>query len=314
MLKVSVIIPNYNHSAFLKKRIDSVLSQSYQNFEVIILDDCSSDASWDIITSYKSHEKVKVVEQNIVNSGSTFKQWKKGFSYASGEYIWIAESDDFAHPKFLERMMNLFKSYPEAVLGYSDSIIIDAEDKIIGNSQKWSKVYSEFLTKSGSYSGNTFCEKYMIKHCVIPNASAVVIKNEHLLNLIEVSQQYKVCGDWFIWFKLLINHQFVYLKEDLNYFRTHSGTVRKQKELLIKAESLNLLKIFYEDLFSLKRNLKWFYESYYDWSFKNLQWSSVYSFNLSNFAIYFKKSRFINLKYFLYKTPRMLYLKAKINV
>ena len=77
---VSVIIPNYNHAKYLEQRIDSVLNQSYQDFEVIILDDCSKDNSRDVIEKYRSHERVSHIVYNEQNSGGTFNQWNKGLS------------------------------------------------------------------------------------------------------------------------------------------------------------------------------------------------------------------------------------------
>lgn len=76
---VSVLIPNYNHSIFLEERIQSVLNQKYQNFEVIILDDCSTDNSKNVIDKYKHNPKISHIIYNEINSGSTFKQWNKGF-------------------------------------------------------------------------------------------------------------------------------------------------------------------------------------------------------------------------------------------
>src|SRR6187431_17527 len=93
--KVSVIIPNYNHADFLMQRIVSILNQTYQDFELIILDDCSSDKSREIIEHYRTHPKVSHIVYNAENSGSTFKQWKLGLDYAKGDWIWIAESDDY---------------------------------------------------------------------------------------------------------------------------------------------------------------------------------------------------------------------------
>ena len=99
---VSVIIPSYNHEKFLKERIDSVLNQTFQDFELIILDDLSPDNSREIIESYRAHPKVSQIIYNEKNSGSTFFQWNKAvLSLAKGEFIWIAESDDVADPKFL---------------------------------------------------------------------------------------------------------------------------------------------------------------------------------------------------------------------
>jgi len=108
MLTVSVIIPNYNHSKFLRKRINSVLDQTFQKFEVIILDDCSSDNSKEIIEEYRFNNKISHIVYNDINSGSTFKQWEKGIQLAIGDLIWIAESDDWCEPNFLSILVNAF--------------------------------------------------------------------------------------------------------------------------------------------------------------------------------------------------------------
>src|SRR5690349_2386149 len=109
MLNISVIIPNFDHASFLKQRIESVLNQTFQDFEIIILDDCSTDNSREIIEQYRQHPKVSHIEYNKTNSGSTFIQWQKGLSIAVGEYMWIAESDDVSSPKFIEKMVGLLQ-------------------------------------------------------------------------------------------------------------------------------------------------------------------------------------------------------------
>ncbi|HVB58282.1 MAG TPA: glycosyltransferase family 2 protein, partial [Candidatus Acidoferrales bacterium] len=100
MPTVSVIVPNYNHARFLRKRIDSVLQQTFQDFELILLDDCSTDDSRSILSSYAGDPRIRI-EFNDANSGSTFKQWNKGVRLARGKYVWIAESDDYAGEKLL---------------------------------------------------------------------------------------------------------------------------------------------------------------------------------------------------------------------
>src|ERR1700752_894581 len=103
MPKVSVVVPNYNHARFLQKRIESILRQSYQDFELILLDDCSTDDSQAILSQYAGDARVRL-EFNPVNSGSTFKQWNKGVGLARGKYVWIAESDDYAAKMLLGRI------------------------------------------------------------------------------------------------------------------------------------------------------------------------------------------------------------------
>src|SRR5690349_3561194 len=101
--KVSVIVPNYNHARYLKQRIDSVLNQTFTDFELILLDDHSTDESLSIIENYRNHPRVSAIILNAENSGSTFRQWRKGLEQAKGQFVWIAESDDSADANFLEK-------------------------------------------------------------------------------------------------------------------------------------------------------------------------------------------------------------------
>jgi len=90
MPNVTVIVPNYNHARFLRQRLDSILTQTYQDFELILLDDCSTDDSRTILKEYAADPRVRL-ELNEANSGSPFKQWNKGVQLAQGKYVWIAE-------------------------------------------------------------------------------------------------------------------------------------------------------------------------------------------------------------------------------
>ena len=94
MPKVSIIIPNYNHATFLERRIEGVLNQSYKDWELIILDDASTDDSRSIIERFaQKHPPIQTVF-NQKNSGGPFPQWNRGAEMAKGDYLWFAESDD----------------------------------------------------------------------------------------------------------------------------------------------------------------------------------------------------------------------------
>ena len=128
---VSVIVPNYNHHLYLPERIESILLQEFQDFELILLDDCSPDDSVEIFERYRSNPKVSHICVNGQNSGSTFKQWEKGISLARGKYIWIAESDDSADPRLLGSIVNALERYPSAVVGFCSTVVIDSEDRAL---------------------------------------------------------------------------------------------------------------------------------------------------------------------------------------
>src|ERR1035438_3730252 len=129
MVKVSVVIPNYNHSRFLPRRIDSVLSQTFQDFELILLDDCSADDSRSILAQYSNDPRVRI-EFNETNSGSTFKQWNKGVRLAHGKYVWIAESDDYADARLLERLVAVLDSDPAVSFAYCQSWVVSDDDRL----------------------------------------------------------------------------------------------------------------------------------------------------------------------------------------
>ena len=126
---VSVIIPNYNHARYLRERIDSVLNQRFQDYEIILLDDNSTDESPTIIQSYASAPHVTHIEINEQNSGSPFAQWDKGISLAAGEFIWIAESDDVADTldyAAVYRLVNSEMAVPSQLLEHVAGRIVQA--------------------------------------------------------------------------------------------------------------------------------------------------------------------------------------------
>jgi glycosyltransferase involved in cell wall biosynthesis len=224
---VSVIIPNYNHAPFLKERIDSVLNQSYRHFEVILLDDGSTDNSREIIESYRGHVKIRHIEYNESNSGSTFKQWQKGLSLAKGEWIWIAESDDYASQDFLDCLIS---QITDEGMVYCRSNIVDKDNKPIllynFKSMPDPEVYPDFRN-SFSMEGIDFGNTYMQQLNSIPNASAVLFKKE-LIETVYFSEitQTKLFGDWLFWLYLLKKSKIRFVSDALNSFRFHANTVR----------------------------------------------------------------------------------------
>ena len=166
---VSVIVPNYNHAPYLRQRLDSIFNQTYQDFEVIILDDCSTDNSKKIIEEYRNRPQVSHVVYNEKNSGSPFKQWAKGFSLAQGEYIWIAESDDWAELNFLEETVNRIKNN-NVNLVFTNSFIITPEKQTTDIDIQEDRIFN----------GRKLLRQEMIFHNFILNASAVLFKKETL--------------------------------------------------------------------------------------------------------------------------------------
>lgn len=224
-MNVSVIIPNYCHARFLNRRIDSVLNQTYDDFEVIILDDCSTDSSRDIIETYRHHPRVSHIVYNEKNSGSTFVQWDKGFELAQGQYIWIAESDDEAAPTFLEECVTQLEKHPSATMAFTDCLFVDEEGRDL-EERKLQLSYrlkdKERNTPYTLFNGRAFINHRLFYQNYIMNASmAVFRKDARPTN--EAYKKYRYVGDWLFWVGVLLNGNAVYIDKPLDYFRQHPG-------------------------------------------------------------------------------------------
>ena len=115
-INVSVVVPNYNYEAFLVERIYSILSQTEKIHELIILDDCSKDNSRELIDQIVEKLKPYINIQKVYNeqnSGIAFKQWQKGFNLAKGDYVWIAEADDYCDKNMLKVLLKAVKKDPK---------------------------------------------------------------------------------------------------------------------------------------------------------------------------------------------------------
>lgn len=227
---VTVIIPNYNHSIFLKERIESVLNQGFNNFEIILMDDCSSDDSRNILLEYKNNEKVSAILFNEKNSGSTFKQWEKGIDIAKGKYIWIAESDDTATSDFLSKTITVLDSDDKISLVFCRSVFINENGDPIAIENTQNSIDKNFGKKDYVMDGNDFIRKFLRHLNVIPNASAVVFKKDMLQNdIFKEINSMKYAGDWFFWTNLITNNIVGYIAEPKNNFRFHQLSTRGGK-------------------------------------------------------------------------------------
>lgn len=225
---VSVIIPSYNHENFLKERIDSILNQTFQDFELIILDDLSPDNSREIIESYRAHPKVRQIIYNAKNSGSTFFQWNKAvLSLARGEFVWIAESDDAADLKFLETLVPILQQHSEIVLAYSQSAKMNSEGAITGSWSEWTESLAEgnYFNESFHMNGRDYIEKFIIHKNTIPNASAVLFRRQTYVEIGGAVVEMRTNGDWDLWLKFLLLGDVYFHNQMLNKFRYHSTSV-----------------------------------------------------------------------------------------
>jgi glycosyltransferase involved in cell wall biosynthesis len=234
--KVSIIVPNYNHEKYLRKRLNSIYDQNYKNIEVLLLDDCSSDGSKAILKEYaERYPEITTLHFNSNNSGGVFNQWAKGLSLATGELIWIAESDDYCTNDFLEKLIDYFRNEAvmlafcrtEFVKDLSGEVVWTLEDFLADTTLD---VQRNPFIKSAHWLVNN---AWGIKN-IIPNVSGAVFRRPGAMKLLNDARwrSLRLCGDWVFYLNLIRGGLVAYSPLAVNYYRQHSqGTsLNTQKE------------------------------------------------------------------------------------
>lgn len=229
---VSVIVPNYNHAPYLRQRFDSIFGQTFQDFEVIILDDCSTDNSREIIEEYRNKPQVSHIVYNETNSGSPFKQWAKGFELAKGEYIWIAESDDWAELNFLETLIAHLNTDKSLSVAFCNSIWEYHNKSSIGT----------LFSQSQLFNGFSFIKSYLCWDNAICNASSALFKKSIISNIQPDYQNFFGSGDYLFWIYICEQGNVYFENNSLNHFRQHvnSTTEQNKKSAGIFLENLKI--------------------------------------------------------------------------
>lgn len=223
---VSVIIPNYNHASYLKERIDSVLNQTYQDFEVIILDDCSPDNSVEVIEQYRSNPHVSHILINEQNTRNTFIQWERGISMAKGRYIWIAESDDVAEPQLLETLIGQLEQHPDASVAFCHSRLIDADGALLSEQNTKNPAQPGQITIDDSC---TFLRHLLIFNYIY-NASMAVFRRDVYDRANPDYKQFRYCGDWHFWASVCAAGRVIEVYDMLSRFRQHQRKVTEDSK------------------------------------------------------------------------------------
>lgn len=244
--RVSVVIPNYNYENHIEERLISIFNQKYPVYEIIVLDDKSSDGSVDLIKQVAEiHQRDVILVENSFNSGSVFKQWTKGAKLASGDYLWIAEADDSATNEFLVESMNFDGKIQ---MSYSDSLQIDENSNLIAEDYfyYYEKNMKSLLSSSCIVEGEDFIRNCLSVKNQLMNVSAMTFHRSTfvacLTKNIEKLSQYKVAGDWFIYSMMLLNGCYIKLiGKSLNIHRRHSSSVT-HSNLAIQIEEIKSLQ------------------------------------------------------------------------
>ncbi len=230
--RVSVIVPNFNYAVFLRARLASIASQDLPVYEIIVLDDASTDGSAELLQSLRA-EMAPIPQLHLAttNGGSVFRQWAKGVAMARGDFIWIAEADDLATPAFLATLVPLMQRDRSIAMAYCQSRPIDAAGAITAPDYSgWTDELSTERWKTPYVcAGADEVRAALGVKNTIPNASAVVFRRDVLAGVLhdhlDEIAAFRSAGDWLTYLRVLQHGRILFDPLPGNLHRRHPGSV-----------------------------------------------------------------------------------------
>ncbi|MFN3403732.1 MAG: glycosyltransferase [Cytophagaceae bacterium] len=214
---VSVIMPAFNSSFFIKESIDSVINQSYSNWELLIIDDCSSDNTVEIVAGFND-ARINLLK-NESNKGIVFSR-NKGITEAKGKYIAFLDSDDIALAERFQRQVDYLERNSQVGLLGTSVAVIDSSGNLTG--EKY--LYREEI-------------KYMPSHLLFNNtfATSSVMARKNILDTEKFDLKYPVAEDYQLWCRISRKAACWNLPDILVHYRKHDNNITKDKvETVIK--------------------------------------------------------------------------------
>lgn len=213
---ISIVTASYNYEQYIGETIQSVLNQTYTDWELIIIDDCSSDNSLKVIKSFDD-DRIKLFV-NKKNMGLKYTV-KRGIELAQGDWVVFLESDDLITPDYLEKKYQIAQKYPDNVLIFNDCEFFGDENRVLDFNTALKKTRE--LNAKRQYPANMFWEFYHSNK--IFTFSAVMAKRDALLK-INYEPKLDYLLDWHLWIQLAHIGKIYYINERLTKWRLHEGS------------------------------------------------------------------------------------------
>jgi len=217
---VSVVMPSYNHERFISEAIESVLAQDFDDLELIVVDDASTDASRDIIRRYEADDsRIKVVfhESNL----GIARTQNDGNDLATGQFLGYIDSDDVWMKDKVSQQLAVLESNDDLVV-WTEGKVIDEGGKPVGTS------FSELVGSVSEKKNGDIFQELLERSCIM--GSTVLYKRANQGD-IRWDKRLKYAGDWNFHLDLAAKYEFYYIAEPLAKYRVHADNFWAGKTL-----------------------------------------------------------------------------------
>lgn len=282
-MKISVIIPTYNRARLISETINSVLAQSFQDFEVIVIDDGSTDSTAQELASFG--DQIQYLRQGNLGVNNARNH---GLAAAQGEYIAMLDDDDLWHPDKLAVQVQIMDRFPELAFTFSNFWHYKSKDSIQPNGIQlwydedvdWEHIYEHFITldemtdglpdsvprSARLYFGQLFMAS-LNNYYVLP--STAVFRRSLVPPGLQFAEHDPICGDWEFFARLSREHTVGYLDFETTWNRSHDDDTRLtrtswEKQLECRIDMLE--RLYFQDKDFYARHGKQVNSTYYSWA------------------------------------------------
>ncbi len=218
-MKISFITASFNYAKYISETIESVINQTYENWELIIVDDGSKDNSIEIINSYveKYPDKIKLLTHPNNENRGLKETIKLGVNNAEGDFIAFVESDDYIRKDYLEKKLEILKKFPDIKFIYNDIEMVGDLSGADVKTNTLDIVRNVYQDINYPISLN----RYMPIKNIVPTFSCVMVEKKALLKCNFETPQ-NAWLDWWLWGQLAVNNKFYFIHDELSYWRLHN--------------------------------------------------------------------------------------------
>jgi len=252
---VSVIIPSYNYARFITEAIDSVVNQSYSNWELIIVDDGSRDNSVEIIKNYVSKfpDKIYLFTHSNNENKNLKATLELAFTKIKGEIVAFLDADDIWKKNNLDKKVYYFSKFKSCSLVYSDLDLIGKKEDILSKYKDY-LAYSRYIGRK-QFGKEFDAMKYLKERNPIISFSNIAIR-ANVVPLIRLSKEFEIWSDWVVSIYAARRGKFFYISEKLFKWRIHkeSANTKYMKDLNPKVLGMRFKKCIFSEIGESEKN------------------------------------------------------------
>ncbi len=228
---VTVVMACYNSERYLREAIDSVLGQTYGNLELLVVDDCSTDSTVDIVQNYmKADDRVRLI-QRAARGGRPAVTKNSALEHIRGQFVCFLDHDDYYGPEKIEVLAGLLQENPDCVAAFHDIDLVDGSgvflSRYLDGFPREAQDYLKAVSGGVYVCDDRFFNFQSVHYAALHTISVMIARERISAGCLQFDTQFKVCDDTDLWIRLGLEGKMIYVDRPLASYRQHSSNITR---------------------------------------------------------------------------------------